>query len=233
MTNETTQGFSDIRKRLNFLVTFATTDLATFEEDDDWARLMRDLDDCVRHSRNREGWLEPVPAGMRWCEIDSPKKMSVKRLKQTMKDLQQEIREVFENQADSDSGQLPVLYESKERGVRLLDGAPREGRPVALDVRYQSFTTPQEQMGIIVRGDMRSMVLYTVLHDMVEYPYRPIKRCPQCQRIFYSYRKQKYCTQACSVKFRNNQRPNAAERRQQDEEFKRRLAAKRHGRQKK
>ena len=232
MTNETTSEFGDIRKRLNFLVTFAITDLATFE-DGDWARLMRDLDDCVRHSRNREGWLESVPAGMRWCEIDSPKKMSVKRLKQTVKDLQQEIRRVFEDQADSDSGQLPVLYESKERGVRFFDSAPREGRPVALDVRYQPVVAPQKEMGIIVRGDMRSMVLYTVLHDMVEYPHKPIKRCKECQQIFYGYRKKQYCSTRCNKKMWNDQRPTAAERRQQDEELKRRLAAKQHGRQKK
>ena len=227
------EEFNDVATRLRFLVEFAGLDLEALTKPK-WRRLHRSLFDCVLHGRKREGWMTDVPPSMRWCEVTSPRQSdNNEQIVRRVKSLQAELMQVFEDQANSDNGEPPLLFESRERRLRFYDDSATEGCSVQLDVMYVPFRTPQQQMGLKVRGDLRSMVLYSALHDLVEYPYRPIKRCPQCQRIFYSYRKQKYCTQACSVKFRNDQRPNAAERRRQDEEFKRRLAAKRHGRQKK
>ena len=179
-----THDFRELRQRMDFLVTFATTDWSS-NTAGDWAQLNEDLADCVRHG------------GDGWCHRDRRQRQHLiveerpgQRFPHTrsVKTLQREVRQVFEDHVD---------------GVNV-------GRPIALHLQYEELRA-QKQIELFVRGDLRSLVLYALFHDLLAYPYKPIKRCLECQRIFYSYRKQQFCTDACGIKQRNDQRPRTAD----------------------
>ena len=201
-----TYDFSVLRQRMDFLVTFASTDLP-IRENDVWAQLKQDLVSCVTHGG--VGWFDGgwnklkwdlvhcvAGGGVTWCHGDErqirhliiqkkPGQWVPHRGK--VKALQRDLRHLFQDIADRVYNHVPF----------------------PMEVQYEQIRR-EKHVDLFVRGDLRSLIFYATLHDLAAYPYKPIKRCVRCNRIFYSYRKQKFCTLACGMKQRNDQRPRAA-----------------------
>ena len=201
-----TYDFSELRQRMNFLVTFATTDLPS-RDNGDWAQLKQDLVSCVTHGG--VGWSDRdwnklkwdlvqcvTHGGVTWCHGDErqirhliikgkPRRWVPHASK--VKALQRELRHLFEDIADG------------------VDNS----RPFPMQLQYEQVKR-QKHVDLFVRGDLRSLILYAAFHDLAAYPNRPIRRCKQCQQIFYGYRKKQYCSTRCNMKMWNDQRPTAA-----------------------
>ena len=162
---------NDPAGRLLFAVDFARMDLDTARTGD-WSNLRDDLR-AFAGEQPLNSTIE-LPAGSRTASIDGGLKDPA------IRKLQVEFRKVLEYVA----------------GQKYRRTGPIPHCSIA--VTKSPVVTAGEGVALLVAGKLRDLCLDALLSDLAQPgSIRPILRCPECDRLFYRVRKQKYCTSTC------------------------------------
>ncbi len=184
-----------VEERLRFAIAFSHADLKKMREGD-MLNLREDLSNFAHHFKGpfapeQRHPLEPVAKQISKEELES---MGVSSEVTAEIKLQREM--TIEELRSLQSEMRSVLW-----GV--VPGCSMD--KIRLNLSFKSLTLPNpfknmEEIPIIwVFGSTRDVVLYelfTLLRDSEE--TKRIQLCPECRKIFYKVKRQKYCSQRCA-----------------------------------
>jgi hypothetical protein len=157
-------------ERLKFAISFAQLDLDRLRPGD-WLNLR---DDLTTFLGLQVGRRRPVAdtGGVLVAGLDGPQPedLSIDDFRR----LQAEVRSILAEQVDvQPTGEHIASFRAIQAEYAVLPWA------------------------IYIRGPVHDMTLLTLMHLLFRQPTAPIRRCPECQTIFYRVRKQRYCSRPC------------------------------------
>jgi hypothetical protein len=181
-----------IKDRLPFAIRFASMDLDGIRQGD-WINLEEDIVDFVgfRTGRTREEarkqarriGVSPWPWSGRFV---------LRRDKDTIRALQADVRG-FLNAVMARHEDLDAKQRGQQPECEVTPDIPEIHLRLWLDWNQDQ----PEDVGLLMDGTLRDMFLH-VLSLLLSQDMAHMRRCPECQTIFYRVRKQRYCTRTCT-----------------------------------
>jgi hypothetical protein len=181
-----------IKDRLPFAIRFANLELEGLRRGD-WFNLFDDVTDFVgfrtgrtldeaRRQANRVG-VSPWPLSGRFSEPVN---------QDTIRTLQADVRQMLNGMLDRHED-----LDAKQRGERPARDAP--ALVPEIHVRYWLYwqRDHDEDAALFQDGRLRDLFLSTLVFLLTR-DVAHVRRCPECQTIFYRVRKQRYCTRTCT-----------------------------------
>jgi hypothetical protein len=191
----------DAAERLKFAVQFSQLDLDNLRPGD-WMNLRDDLVQFIFGPHAR--WVQEFK------ELDEV-------IKQSPHDVQAQDRVMLRHLREP-KRLLPPLpneypeddFRSLQEDVRMLlrslvgrrDQTLRGIRSVPIAVYVTVLIVPPmegkpERRMLTPTGPTRDVFLWILSHLLEQGPTNPIRKCPECDTIFYRIRKQQYCSRTC------------------------------------
>jgi hypothetical protein len=181
-----------IKDRLPFAIRFANLDLEGLRRGD-WFNLFDDVTDFVGFRTGRT--LEEARRQARGVGV-SPwpvsGNFSAKINQGTIQILQADVRQLLNGLMD-----LHEELDATQRGQRPEREAPPQVPEI--HVRYWLYwqRDQDEDAALFHDGSLRDLFLSTLVFLLAR-DVAHVRRCPECQTIFYRVRKQQYCTRTCT-----------------------------------
>jgi hypothetical protein len=181
-----------IKDRLPFAIRFANLELEELRRGD-WFNLVDDVIDFVGFRTGRT--LDEARRQARRVSV-SPWPMSgsfSERVNQgTIRTLQADVRQMLNGIMD-----LQEDLDAKQRGRRPEREAPPQVPEIHVKYGLYWQRDQDEDATLFHDGSLRDLFLsslvFLLARDVVH-----VRRCPECQTIFYRVRKQRYCTRTCT-----------------------------------
>ena len=184
--------------RLKFLVTFAYSDLDRYREGD-WLNLWDDLGKFLLAISEPDESFVTTWRGdyqgkyLRHARTPRGKGAQRKMLRKIQRDLVLLFDVIV---AEVTAGENPGKHDPDIAWPSL------RFRPAAPGTRGR--------LRVAVTGDVRDVVLWKAVQDLLRFPNRPLLRCPSCGTVFYRVRRQTHCTRTCFKKhYDANRAPQA------------------------
>ena len=181
-----------IKDRLPFAIRFANLELEALRRGD-WFNLLDDVIDFVGFRTGRtldEARQQARRVGVTPWPVSGS--FSEKVNQGTIQALQADVRQMLNGMMD-----LQEDFDAKQRGQR----PEREARPQIpeIHVRYCLYwqRDHDEDASLFHDGSLRDLFLSTLVFLLAR-DVAHVRRCPECQTIFYRVRKQRYCTRTCT-----------------------------------
>ena len=173
-------------ERLQFLIRFAQLDLDALRPGD-WLNLRDDLGGFLTGSVYGRYYAdladyEPMGGDIEIRPFDPPSPLEYPE--EAFRDLQKETLHILESM---------VLEARAGRGTWA---------PIPVQIRFAApsldgLVPVAGQHLLIAEGSTRDAFLLRVFTLLLRHPTNRIRRCPECDRIFYRVGKQQYCTRVC------------------------------------
>jgi hypothetical protein len=181
-----------IKDRLPFAIRFANLELEELRRGD-WFNLFDDVRDFLGFRTGRT--LDEASQQARRVGV-SPWPVSgsftAKLNPDMIRTLQADVRQMLNGLMD-----LQEDLDAKQRGPQ----PEREARPQVpeIHVRYWLYwqRDQDEDAALFQDGSLRDLFLSTLVFLLAQ-DVAHVRRCPECQTIFYRVRKQQYCTRRCT-----------------------------------
>jgi hypothetical protein len=181
-----------IKDRLPFAIRFANLELEGLRRGD-WYNLFDEVTEFVgfrtgrtldeaRRQASRVG-VSPWPLSGRFAESIN---------ENTIRALQADVRQLLNGMLDRHED-----LDAKGRGEQPARDAPT--LVPEIHIRYWLYwqRDQDEDAALFQDGRLRDLFLSTLVFLLAR-DVAHVRRCPECQTIFYRVRKQRYCTRTCT-----------------------------------
>jgi hypothetical protein len=180
-----------IRDRLPFAIRFANLEVEELRRGD-WYNLFDDVIDFVGFRTGRtldEARLQARRVSVSPWPVSG--NFSFKMNEDTIRTLHADVRQMLNGIMD-----MRENFDAQERGQR----PEREARPQVpeIHIKYWLYWRDQDEEATLFHdGSLRDLFLSTLVFLLAR-DIAHLRRCPECQTIFYRVRKQRYCTRTCT-----------------------------------
>jgi hypothetical protein len=87
--------------------------------------------------------------------------------------------------------------EAEQRGEQLTGEVPPDVPEIRVKMWLDWKHGQLDDKGLLIDGDLRNLFLVT-LAFLLNQDIAHVQRCPECGRVFYRVRKQRYCSRRCT-----------------------------------